>query len=46
MWRYNDSPTRPRLRKIDRPRDITVVTRKGLEIYLYRFPIASQYKIA
>src|SRR6266536_4976174 len=45
MWRYKGSPTRSRLRKIGRPRDITVAARKGLEAYLYRFPIASQYEM-
>ena len=46
IWRYDGSLTRSRLRKIDRPRDITVVARKKLETYLYRFPIASQYEMA
>ena len=41
MWRYDGSPTRSRFRKMGRSRDITVVARKGLEVYLYRFPIAS-----
>ena len=45
MWRFEGSPTRPRLRKTGRPRDITVAARKGLEAYLYRFPIASQYEM-
>ncbi len=41
IWRYEGSPTRSRLRKIGRSRDITVVARKGLEAYLYRFLIVS-----
>ncbi len=45
MWRFEGSPTRPRLRKTGRPRDITIAARKGLEAYLYRFPIVLQYEI-
>jgi len=45
MWKFKDSPTRSRLRKIGRPRDITAAARKGLQVYLYRFPIASQYEM-